>query len=107
MMKDECSGEIMTEFVGLRAKLYATKMDSDEESKKCKGINKPVVKNNITFNDYKEVVFNRTTQMRKMNLIRSYRHEFFTQEVNKVALSGDDDKRIVMEDRIRTLAYGH
>ena len=27
--------------------------------------------------------------------------------LNKVALSGEDDKRIVMKDRIRTMAYGH
>ena len=27
--------------------------------------------------------------------------------LNKVALNGNDDKRIVMEDRIRTMAYGH
>ena len=107
MMKDECSGEIMTEFLGLRAKLYASKMDNLEESKKCKGIKKAVVKSNITFENYKDVLFNRTSQMRKMNVIRSYKHEIYTEEVNKVALSGEDDKRIVMEDRIRTLAYGH
>ena len=40
-------------------------------------------------------------------IIRSYKHEIYSEEVNKVALSGDDDKRIVMSDRIRTLVYGH
>ena len=53
------------------------------------------------------MLFNQTTQMRKMNVIRSYKHEIYTEEVNKVALSGDDDKRIIMKDRIRTMAYGH
>ena len=94
-------------FVGLRAKLYATKMDSGEESKKCKGINKTVTKNDIAFGGYKDVLFNQTTQMRKMNVIRSYKHEIYTETVNKTALSGDDDKRIVNSDRIRTMAYGH
>ena len=107
MMKDKCSGEIMEGFVGLRAKLYATKMDSGKESKKCKGINKTVTKNDIAFEDYKDVLFNQTTQMRKMNVIRSYKHEIYTEEVNKVALSGDDDKRIIMKDTTRTMAYGH
>ena len=107
MMKDECSGEIMERFVGLRAKLYAPKMNDGKESKKCKGINKTVTKNDIAFEDYKDVLFNQTTQMRKMNVIRSYKHEIYTEEVNKIALSGDDDKRIIMKDRIRTMAYGH
>ena len=42
-----------------------------------------------------------------MNVIRSHKHEIFTEEINKVALSGNDDKRIIMEDRIRTMAHGH
>ena len=107
MMKDECSGEVMVGFVGLRAKLYATKMDTGVESKKCKGINKTVTKNDIAFEDYKNVLFNQTKEMRKMNVIRSYKHEIYTETVNKTALSGDDDKRIVMKDRIQTMAYGH
>ena len=107
MMKDECSGEVMVGFVGLRAKLYATKMDTGVESKKCKGINKTVTKNDIAFEDYKNVLFNQTKEMRKMNVIRSYKHEIYTETVNKTALSGDDDKRIVGGDRIRTMAYGH
>ena len=107
MMKDECNGEIMTETVWLRAKLGASKMLSGVEDKKCKGINKTTTKNNIKFNDYKNVLFNQTTEMRKMNVIRSYKHEIYTEEINKIALNGDDDKRIVMKDRIHTLAYGH
>ena len=54
-----------------------------------------------------ETLFGRTKMLRKMNVIRSHKHEIYSEEVNKVALSGDDDKRIVMEDRIRTMAYGH
>ena len=107
MMKDECAGKIMTETVWLRAKLGASKMLSGVEEKKCKGINKATTKNDIVFNDYKNVLFNRTTEMRKMNVIRSYKHEVYTEEINKIALNGDDDKRVVMKDRIHTKAYGH
>ena len=107
MMKDECNGEVMEGFVGLRAKLYATKMNNGVESKKCKGINKVVTKNDIAFKDYKDVLFNQTVQMRKMNVIRSYGHEVYTETVNKTALSGNDDKRLVLLDRIQTMAYGH
>ena len=52
LMKDELGGEIMTEFVTLRPKMYAYKIGS-AESKKCKGIKKCVIKNTISFEDYK------------------------------------------------------
>ena len=42
-----------------------------------------------------------------MNVIRSYKHNVFTEEVNKVALSANDDKRYILEDGINTLALGH
>ena len=42
-----------------------------------------------------------------MNIIRSDRHEVYSEEVNKVALSSKDDKRHVLEDKIHTLALGH
>ena len=45
--------------------------------------------------------------MRRMNVIRSRGYELFTERVNKVALSACDDKRIVCENGIYTLAYGH
>jgi len=44
MFKDECGGEIISEFCGLRAKLYAFKKDGEEE-KRCKGGKKPVFQN--------------------------------------------------------------
>ena len=46
-------------------------------------------------------------KMREMNVIRSHKHEIFSETVNKIALSANDDKRIIMEDKISTLAYGH
>ena len=45
--------------------------------------------------------------MRKMNIIRSDKHEIYTQTVNKVALSHNDDKRVILEDGINTLSHGH
>ena len=45
--------------------------------------------------------------MRRMNVIRSQLREMYSEEVNKVALSSEDDNRHVQEDRIHTLAYGH
>ena len=46
-------------------------------------------------------------QLRKINIIRSHMHEVYTEEVNKVALCSDDDKRYILEDGINTLALRH
>ena len=108
MFKDEAGGKIIEEFVGLRAKLYSYKMfESKKEEKKCKGVKKSVINKTITFNDYKTCLFSGEKQYRQMLTFRTRKHEIFTEEINKVALSGDDDKRIILSDKIHTLAYGH
>ena len=107
MFKDEAMGKSIKEFVGLRAKLYSYKMFEGEESKKCKGIKKRVVEKSITHEDYKTCLLTGKEQLRKMNIIRSYEHEVYTEEVNKVALSAEDDKRYIMDDGIHTMAWGH
>ena len=107
MFKDEAGGKIIREFVGLRAKLYAYKMHEGKEEKRCKGVKKAVVKRSINFEDYKTCLFTGNPQTRTMNVIRSHGHELFTEEVNKIALSANDDKRVILEDGIHTLAHGH
>jgi len=103
MFKDEAGGKIISEFVGLRAKSYAFDMDGDE-FKKCKGVKKYVVNKEIT-NDYKNCLFSGRQQLRPMNVIRSHHHEVFTEQDNKIALSAEDDERIIL-DRISTFAHG-
>ena len=107
MFKDEASGKVIDEFVGLRAKLYSYRMFEGEESKKCKGVKKSVVKKSISQEDYKNCLFTGKEQLRKMNVIASYKHEVYTEEVNKIALSADDDKRHLLEDGMHTLALKH
>ena len=107
MFKDEAAGRCIEEFVGLRAKLYSYKMFEGNENKRCKGITKPVIKASITHEDYKTCLFTGKEQLRKMPVIRSHSHEVYTEEINKVALCSDDDKRYILEDGINTLAWGH
>ena len=107
MFKDEAGGKIIKEFVGLRAKLYSYKMHEGEESKKCKGVKKQVVESSITHEDYKTCLRTGKEQLRKQNIIRSYEHEVYTEEINKVALSAQDDKRYILSDGVHTLAWGH
>ena len=105
LMKDELGGEIMTEFVTLRPKMYAYKMGS-AESKKRKGIKKCIVKKMISFKDYKACLFSGETSHRSELMLRSLKHEVRTLEVNKLALSRDDDKRITING-MSSLARGH
>ncbi|PFX17106.1 hypothetical protein AWC38_SpisGene18591 [Stylophora pistillata] len=78
-----------------------------KEKKKCKGTKKSVVQSTISFANYKKCLFGGEKQLRKMNTLRSRKHEMYMEEINKVALSADDDKRIILPDKIHTYAIGH
>ena len=105
LMKDELGGEIMTEFITLRPKMYAYKTGSTE-SKKCKGIKKCIAKKTISFKNYKACLFSEETSYRCQLMFRSSKHEVRTLEINKLALSRDDDKHITING-ISSLARGH
>ena len=107
MMKDEVAGKNNKEFVGLRSKLYSLKMEEGKETKKCKGVKRQVVKNYITHEDYKTCLITGKEKLARQNIIRSYDHEVYTEEVNKIALSAEDDKRYLLKDSFDTLAWGH
>ena len=107
MFKDEAAGKVIKEFVGLRAKLYSYKMDEGKENKKCKGIKKAVVEKSISHEDYKRCLTTGKEQLRRQNIIRSYDHILYTEEINKIALSAADDKRYLLKDSFDTLAWGH
>ena len=104
MFKDEVAGKQITHFVGLRPKLYDFKVEEGKEVSKCKGIKKNVVKKTINFDDYVQCLFSNEKQMRSMKIIQSRHHDIYSKEVNKIALSNEDDKRIVLEDKVHTLA---
>ena len=107
MMKDEAVGKIIKEFVGLRSKLYSFIMNDGGETKKCKGIKRQVVESSIRHEHYKTCLTTGKELLRKQNILRSYNHEVYTEEVNKVALSALDDKRYILSDGMHTLAWGH
>ena len=107
MFKDEAGGKQIVESVDLKAKLYSYKMLDGSEDKKCKRVTRNDTKRSIQFEDYRECLFSRKEQHRKMDVIRSHCHEIYTEEISKIALSSDDDKRVIMADEIHTVAYGH
>ena len=88
-MKDELVGEIMTEFIGLRPKMYAYRKIGGEVKKPCKGTKKCVVKKRISFEDYKNCYETGRVQHRVQHRFASRKHVIYTQKINKVALSID------------------
>ena len=102
--KNEAAGKQITHFVGLRPKLYTFKVEEKGETRKAKGVKKNVIKKSLSFEDYKKCLFTKDKLMKEMNIIRSQNHEIFSITVNKVALSAKDDKRIICENKINTLA---
>ena len=103
LMKDELGGKIMTEFVALRAKMYAyRKIDKEVEEKRCKGTKKCVVSEGLTFDDYKTCLFDGETICREQMLLENKKHEVYMVNKYKIALNRDKDKRIVQADGITT-----
>ena len=102
-MKDEAGGQQISEFVGLRSKLYAFKIHEGPEKKKCKGVKKAVVKKHLSLEDYKDCVFKKNVHYRSMNVFRSRKHDVYTETVNKITLSANDDERIICGNGIWTI----
>ena len=105
LMKDELGGEIMREFVNLRPKMYSYKV-GNSEPKKCKVIKKCVVKRTISFEVCKGCLFNGEQSHGSQLPFRSRKHEVRTLEVNKLALSREDDKRITING-VASYVRGH
>ena len=107
LMKDELGGEIITEFIALRPKTYSYLTDNDKIDKKTKGTKKCVIKKMIKFDDYKKCLLNDEIILKSQQRFISNKHDVYTEDVNKIALSNDDDKRIVSSNKITSYPYGY
>ena len=105
MFKDELGGKIMKEFCAPRAKTYAYLMDDDSEKKKAKRIKKCVIKRRLMFKNYKDCLFNNKIILKSQQGFKSDHHDVYTVEINKEALSSNDEKRLQTFDK--TTTYPH
>jgi hypothetical protein len=110
--KDEANGKIITEFIGLRPKLYSYIVEGeDHDHKRAKGIKKNVIENHITHENYRKALFGNTKDELiknvKFNIIKSQNHVINSVSVDKIGLSCMDNKRYVWDDNINTYAIGH
>ena len=104
LMKDELGGDIISEFVALRPKAYSYYFI---EMKQAKGTKKCVVNKMLRFDDYKKCLFDNGKMLKSQQRFKSENHEVYTENINKIALSCDDDKMIVTSDRITSYPYGY
>ena len=106
LMKDELGGKIITEFVTLRPKTHSFLTDDGKEDKKAKG-RKKCVKKMVKFNDYKKCLLNDEVMFKPQQRFISKKHDVYTENINKIALSNNDDKRIVSSNKITSYPYGY
>ena len=107
LMKDELGGKIITEFVTLRPKTYSFLTDDGKEDKKAKGTKKSVIKTMIKFNDYKKCLLSDEVMLKLQQRFMSKKHDVYTENINKIALSNNNDKRIVSSNKITSYPYGY
>ena len=91
LMKDELGGKIITEFITLRPKTYSNLTDYCKEDKKAKGTKKCVIKRMIKFKDYKNCLLKDEVVLKLQQRFRSKKHDVYTENINKIALSNNDD----------------
>ena len=106
LMKDELGGKIITEFITLGPKTYLYLTDDGKEDKKAKGTKKCIIKRMIKFSDYKNCLLKDEVILKSQQRFISKKHDVYTENINKIALSNDDDKRIVSSEIITSYPYG-
>ena len=105
LMKDKLGGKIITEFATLRPKTCSYSTNDGKEDKKAKGTKKCVIKRMIKFNDYKNCLLKDEILLKSQQRFISNKYDVCMEDINKIALSNDDDKRIVSSDKITSYPY--
>ena len=127
---------IIDEFVGLRPKCYSYTIEGMEKQiniqtssyyanseklsdtktetkyyRRAKGVKRNYVEKSMSHNDYKRCLFgeklNDVVQNSTFNIIKSNKHNVYSMTVKKVGLCCLENKRMVLNDNIHTLAIGH
>ena len=82
-------------------------IDDGKEDKKAKGTKKCIIKRMIKFDDYKNCLLKDKILLKSQQRFISKTHDVYTEDINKIALSNNDDKRIVSSDKITSYPYGY
>ena len=82
-------------------------MIRNKEDKKAKGTKKCVIKRMIKFNDYMNRFLKDEVIVKSQQRFISKKHDIYTENINKIVLSNNDDKRMVSSDKITSYLYGY
>ena len=104
--KDEHDGNIFTLHIGLKPKMYCNETDDKKATKKAKGVDRKVVRNKLTIDDFLYTLTDNKQSHYTSNKICSKNHQVFSITINKVGLSNYDNKRYYT-DNITSIPYGH
>ena len=74
--------------------------------KRVKGAKKYVTKRELIFKNYTDCLLNNKTILKSKQLFKSDCHNVYTEQINKIDLSSNDDKRLQTFDKITTYPYG-
>ena len=78
-----------------------------KKKKRSKGIKKCIVKNELRFSYYRDCLFNNNVILKSQQRFKSEIHNVYTEEVNKIALSSNYDKRVWTFNKITSYPYGY
>ena len=96
----------MIEFIWFRAQTYAYLIDDDSEKKKAKGTKRCVIKRILKFNDYEDCLLNNKIILKSQQRFKSDYHNLYLEQINKTALSSNDDRRLQIFDKMTTHPHG-
>ena len=115
LFKDELGGKVTEEFCVFRAKTVAYLINGYNDdyygkkkivNKKAKATKKCVTERRLMFENYKDCLLNDKIILKSQQRFKSDHHEVYTEEVNKIALYSNDDKRLQTLDRVKTYPHG-
>ena len=106
-MKDETYSVPIKGFVGLKSKMCTFIKEDNHESKKAKGINNNVVDDELKYEDYKNVLFNRSYTRHEMNGIQIKDHNIGSYRINEISLSSYNYKKYMLKDGYSRFLHFH
>ena len=91
----------------LRPKTYSYLTDDFKDNKKAKGTKKCVIKRMTKFDDYKKRLLNGEVVLKSQQRFKSKGHDVYAENINKISLSSNDDKKLIAPDKVTSYPYGY